>query len=77
MNVTTVAPNGNDAGALLVTIGAGSTASVEVDPARNVVIAAVPGASTAVFPGAVTTGAIVSLTVTVAVAVPLLPDVSV
>ncbi len=76
VQVTTVAPSGNSAGASLPTTGAGSTRSLTAGRPRAT---AVPGpvASTVTGGGAVIEGGVVSSTVTSCVAVAELPLASV
>jgi hypothetical protein len=84
VKVTVVAPIGNTVGASSVIVGAESTLSEAIAAAKKATIAAsvaaVPSASvaaTVIDAGAVTTGAVWSVTVTTAEAVPLSMEESV
>ena len=81
VNVTVVTPTGNDDGAFVFTAGLVSTMSVAVAPPRNAlmresVAATGPVDWTARSAGAVSTGGVVSVTVTKNEALPTLPCAS-
>ena len=79
VTVTIVAPSAKvdpEAGTA-TTVGAGSARSFAAGSAKPTTAPLAPVASTVMFAGGVTTGAVVSVTVTVCVAVPVLPAPSV